>query len=115
MITDIDAIEKVCEEIKQKKFEDAKKIIKRECRFDPIVREKRKTFTEDFKTELLWRDGFIDRYAFAGSPGEVADKVLQLGDIPEISQVVITLPPSGGSYPTTDSIMKNFAKAVIHA
>ena len=63
MITNIDVIVNVCEKLKQKKFEDAKKIIKDECPFDPIEKEERKPFTEDFKTELLWRDGFIDRYS----------------------------------------------------
>ena len=66
MITDIDAIEKVCEKLKQKKFDDfrdAKKIINDECPFDPIKKEKREDFTPEFKTELLWRDGFIDRYS----------------------------------------------------
>ena len=66
MITNIDVIVNVCEKLKQKKFDDfrdAKKIINDECPFDPIEKEKREDFTPEFKTELLWRDGFIDRYS----------------------------------------------------
>ena len=42
MITDIDAIKNVFEKIKQKKIDDAKKIINDKCPFKPIVKEKRK-------------------------------------------------------------------------
>ena len=64
MITDIDAIKNVFEKIKQKKIDDAKKIINDKCPFiPPIEKEERISFTEEDKTELLWRDGFIDRYS----------------------------------------------------
>ena len=66
MITDIDAIKNVCEKIRQKKIEDAKKIINDRCPFiPPIEKEERISFSEEYKTELLWRDGFIDRYSTA--------------------------------------------------
>ena len=49
MITDIDAIKNVCEKIRQKKIEDAKKIINDRCPFiPPIEKEERISFSEEY-------------------------------------------------------------------
>ena len=62
MITDIDAIEKVCEKVKQKKIKDAKKIIIKNLKFKPLDNAGR-DYTEAEKTKVFRRDGFIDRYS----------------------------------------------------
>ena len=63
MTTDIDAIEKACEKVKQKKFEDAKKIIIKNLKFKPLDNAGRGGYTEAEKTKVFRRDGFIDRYS----------------------------------------------------
>ena len=40
-------------------------------------------------------DPFIDRFAVAGDAGEVREKVAALAEMPEIGEVVITLPGAG--------------------
>ncbi len=55
---------------------------------------------------------FIDRFAVAGDAGEVREKVAALAEMPEISEVVITLPGAGGPYPTFEEIIERFANAV---
>ena len=62
MITDIDAIESVCKKLKQKKPEDAKKIIIKNLKFKPLDNAGR-GYTEAEKTKVFLRDGFIDRYS----------------------------------------------------
>ena len=62
MITDIDAIESVCKKLKQKKPEDAKKIIIKNLKFKPLDNAGR-GYTEVEKTKVFLRDGFIDRYS----------------------------------------------------
>lgn len=55
---------------------------------------------------------FIDRFTIAGDPGEVREKVAVIAEMPEISEVVITLPGAGGPYPSFEAIIKGFAGAV---
>ena len=62
MITDIDAIESVCKKLKQKKPEDAKKIIIKNLKFKPLDNAGR-NYTEVQKTKVFKKDGFIDRYS----------------------------------------------------
>ena len=57
-------------------------------------------------------DSFVDRFAVAGDPGEVREKVAALAEIPEIGEVVITLPGAGGPYPTFEQIVEGFGEAV---
>jgi 5,10-methylenetetrahydromethanopterin reductase len=60
-------------------------------------------------------DGFIDMFTLAGTPQEVGAKVQTLATISELSQIVITLPASGGRFPSIESIMRDFAKGVMGA
>ena len=62
MITDIDAIESVCKKLKQKKPEDAKKIIIKNLKFKPLDNAGR-GYTEVEKTKVFRDDGFMDRYS----------------------------------------------------
>ena len=57
-------------------------------------------------------DPFIDRFAVAGDAGEVREKVVALAEMPEIEEVVITLPGAGGPYPSFEQIVEGFAEAV---
>ena len=57
-------------------------------------------------------DPFIDRFAVAGDAGEVKEKVAALADMTGIEEVVITLPGSGGPYPSFEQIVEDFAEAV---
>lgn len=58
-------------------------------------------------------DRFIDMFTLAGTPQEVGAKVQALFAVTEISQIVITLPASGGRFPSIESIMRDFAKGVM--
>ena len=62
MTTGVDAIENVCKKVKQKKIEDAKKIINKNYPFKPLDNAGR-DYTEAEKTKVFRRDGFIDRYS----------------------------------------------------
>ena len=44
-------------------------------------------------------DPFIDRFTVAGDAQEVREKVAVLAEMPEIGEVVITLPGAGGPLP----------------
>ena len=57
-------------------------------------------------------DPFIERFAVAGDAGEVREKVAALAEMPEIGEVVITLPGAGGPFPSFEEIIKGFAEAV---
>lgn len=57
-------------------------------------------------------DPFLDRFAVAGDAGEVREKVAALAEIPQIDEVVITLPGAGGPFPTFEAIVEGFAAAV---
>ena len=58
-------------------------------------------------------DGFIDMFTLAGTPREVGAKVQALSAVSELSQIVITLPVSGGRFPSVESIMRDFAEGVM--
>lgn len=58
-------------------------------------------------------DPFIDRFTLAGDPGEVKEKATAISEIPEISEVVITLPGAGGPFPSFEAIIKSFAESVL--
>ena len=57
-------------------------------------------------------DPFIDRFTVAGDAQEVREKAAALAEMPEIGEVVITLPGAGGPFPTIEAIMESFAEAV---
>ena len=57
-------------------------------------------------------DPFIDRFSVAGDAGEIREKVAALAEMPDIGEVVITLPGAGGPYPSFEAIIENFAGAV---
>ncbi len=91
-------------------------------RFSEEEQQTIEVFNRDYKMATLsggdtepvpGLDPFIDSLTVSGDRGEVKEKVAALAEMPEISEVVITLPGAGGPYPTIEEIMRSFAGVVL--